>query len=412
MEKSKRSTQVLILAISLFLLQLFGYGQSPDFTQAPTTAWRFKVGAPVISSPVISDGVAFFGALDSTVYAIDVKSGTLKWKLKTNGEIRSTLVLSGDKLYLAGGNGVLSCIDKVAGKALWRVLFDNLALFIGERRYDFADYYHSTPLVLDNVVYLGSGSGRVQAFTADKGELIWTYNTGDIVHNVPAVVGDKLFVGSFDGNMYALNRQTGTLLWKFKTVGQQYFPDGEVQGSPATAYGSVYFGSRDYNLYALDIHGGHARWNRKFEGGWALSTTVKDSTVYVGTSDDRLFLAIDAITGHEKWKLDVKFNIFGNCAFTPSIVYVGTIWGKLYAVDRKAGTIKWAFATDGYNENHLKYFKADDSYREDIGSILKSPSQFVGAEFRMGGIFSTPAISGDMMVVTTAEGTVYGLRRK
>jgi outer membrane protein assembly factor BamB len=409
MEKSKLCTALTLLLMSMSG-RLDAQAPSEDFASQPRTVWKFKVGAPIISSPVVSDGIAYFGALDSTVYAIDVKSGSLKWKLKTNGEIRSTVTVAGDRLYLAGGNGVLSCIDKLAGKPIWRVLFDNTALFIGERRYDFADYYHSSPLVVDDVIYLGTGSKRIQAFSTAKGELIWSYNTSDIVHNTAVTAGDFLYAGSFDGYMYALNRHTGAIAWKFKTVGHQYFPSGEVQGSPAVGLGTVFFGSRDYNLYAVDARNGFARWNRKFDGGWALSNTLRDSVLYVGTSDDRILLALDALTGREKWRTDVKFNIFGNCAFTRSLVYVGTLWGKLHAVDRKTGEIKWSFATDGYIANHLKYFKADDSYRDDIGTVLKSPAHFIAAEYNMGGIFSTPAIGGDMIVLTTSEGIVYGLK--
>ena len=72
---------------------------------------------------------------------------------------------------------------------------------------------------------------------------------------------------------------------------------------------------------------------------------------------------------------------------------------------------KWAFATDGYTSNHLKYFKADDTYRDDIGNILRSPIEWIGAEYRMGGIFSTPAISGNSIVISSTEGVVYCLRR-
>ena len=385
--------------------------QSQDFDTQPAVRWKFKTRAPIFSTPVISDGVAYFGGLDSTVYALDVATGDVKWKLKTNGEIRSNVAVANGKVFLLGGNGVLSCIDKLSGKPEWRILFDNTALFIGERRYDFADYYHSSPLVHESVVYFGSGNKRVNAVNATNGTVLWTFKAGDIIHNTPVIVGDLLYIGCYDGYLYALNRHSGELKWKFKTMGQQYFPDGEVQGSPVAGYGSIFFGGRDYNVYSLDAVGGYARWNRKFNGGWALSNTLKDTVLYVGTSDDKLLLALDARTGRELWKLDVKFNIFGGCAFTSSLVYVGTSWGKLYAVDRKSGTTRWVFSTDGYNTNHLKYFKPDDTFRDDIGTILKSPAQFVAAEYNVGGIFSTPAISKDMMVITTTEGLVYGLQR-
>jgi len=382
-----------------------------EFEKVPTVQWRFKIRQPIFSSPVISEGVAFVGGLDSTLYALELATGNVKWKLKTNGEIRSTIAIDGGKIFLLGGNGVLSCIDKNSGKPLWRSVFDHTALFLGERRYDFADYYHSSPLVHNGVIYFGTANGRINALRSENGETLWSFKAGDIVHNTPVIVRDKIYFGCFDGFVYALNIQSGNVVWKFKSVGQQYFPNGEMQGSPAAGHGSLFIGSRDYNLYAISATGGYANWNRKFQGGWALSTTVEDTVLYVGTSDDRILLALDARNGSELWKTNVKFNIFGGCTFTKEMLYVGSIWGKLFGIDKKTGVIRWEFKTDGYLANHTKYFKADDTFRDDIGSILRSPPDWIGAEYKMGGIFSTPAISGNVMVISSTEGVVYCLRR-
>jgi len=397
----------------LISYQTFGQKSQPahDFEKMPAVHWRFKIKAPIFSSPVIQDGVVYFGGLDSTLYALELSSGNVKWKLKTNGEIRSTVSIQGNKVYLLGGNGVLSCIDKNSGKPEWRSVFDNTALFLAERKYDFADYYHSSPLIHNNVIYFGSGNGRINAVKTENGEVIWTFKAGDIIHNTPVILQDRIFFGCFDGNVYALNIHTGNLIWKFKSLGQQYFPNGEMQGPPAVGHGSVFIGSRDYNLYALNVHGGYANWNRKFAGGWALSATVNDTVLYVGTSDDRILLALDARHGQELWSTNVKFNIFGGCVFTPGMVYVGSIWGKLFGIDKQAGTIRWAFATDGYTSNRTKYFKPDDTFRDDIGSILRAPVDWIGAEYKMGGIFSTPAISESFLILTSTEGVVYCLKR-
>src|SRR5262245_49197936 len=112
----KRFTHLKVLAIIALI--------SFEASAQPAVQWRFKIKQPIFSSPVASDGVAFFGALDSTVYAVDIQNGSLKWKLRTNGEIRSNLVLHNNQLFLAGGNGVLSCIDKTSGKPVWRSIFD------------------------------------------------------------------------------------------------------------------------------------------------------------------------------------------------------------------------------------------------------------------------------------------------
>ncbi len=400
--------------IALLLLHV-GFSQpknvARDFDQLPTVAWRFASAQPFIASPVVSENLVYVGGLDSMLYALNLSTGAVAWKLKTNGEIRSNVLVHGPHVFLLGGNGVLSCIDKQNGKVAWRQLYDNTALFLGERRYDWADYYHSSPVLFNDLLLFGTGNSRFQAVKAANGEAVWSFQASDIIHNNAVVEGGKVYFGSFDGHVYALDAASGQLLWKFKTVGHRYFTRGEVQGSPAAGMGSVFIGARDYNFYALNAASGYSHWNRTYPNGWALSATYQDSVIYVGTSDDRVLLALDAVSGQERWRTNVKFNIFGGCAFTPRVAYVGTLWGKFYAVDRKTGAIRWVFATDGYQAHHLKYFKEDDTYRDDIGRILPSAKHAIEAEYRMGGIFSTPAISGDWLVISTAEGKVYGLKR-
>jgi outer membrane protein assembly factor BamB len=194
-------------------------------------------------------------------------------------------------------------------------------------------------------------------------------------------------------------------------VGQQYFPKGEMQGFPVGSGGSVFIGSRDFNLYSINAETGQGNWNIKFPKGWAFSSVVADTVLFLGTAEDHLMLALDARTGKELWKTDLKFHIFGQSEISPSLVYVPTIWGKVYALERKTGALRWVFATDGYKANHLNYYKADDTYRDDIYKIFKSSLDLIKAEHRMGGIFSSPTISGDIMIVTTTEGIVYGLKK-
>ena len=399
------------LGLLVFLTAIgHAYAQAPgDILKQPSVQWRFKIKQPIFSSPVVNEGVVYFGGLDSTVYALDLKTGAQKWKLRTNGEIRSTLVVHGNQLFLAGGNGVLSCIDKTTGKPIWRTVFDLNAVYLAERRYDFADYYHSTPLIHDNVIYLGSSNGVMRAMKVENGEVLWSFKAGDIIHNEPIIVKKKLYFGCFDGNVYALNIADGTLAWKFKSIGTEIFPKGEFNGSPAANDNTIMIGGRDYNAYFLDANTGTAKWNKRFNA-WALSFKVRDTVVFLGTSDDHLLLALDARDGHEIWKTNVKFNIFSNMTLGPNTIYASTIWGRLVALDTKTGAIRWTFDADGFKPNHDQYFTKDDFFRPDIGRILKSPYEWIAAEYKMGGMWSTPAVVGEEVVITTAEGNVYKLR--
>ncbi|MEJ1239990.1 PQQ-binding-like beta-propeller repeat protein [Chryseolinea sp. T2] len=382
---------------------------SPAPKQLPVI-WTFSAGGAITSSPLADNGIVYFGAEDSTWYALETVTGKIKWKLRTNAAIRSTAAISGDQIFLAGGNGVLASVNKTNGEVKWRIVFDQTALFMGERTYDFADYYHSSPVVENGVIYLATGNSVLGAYREDTGAMIWRYRAGDIVHSRPVIVRDKVIFGSFDGYVHAVNKNNGSLAWRFKTVGHQYFPKGEVQGGIATDGQRVFVGARDYNFYSIDANSGTALWNRKFDNGWAMSVTVADTVVYIGTSDDRLVVAADTRSGREYWHTDVKFNVFGNAAETSDQVIIGTIWGKAYGLDRNSGVVRWIFETQGFKANHLKYFTQKDSFRPDIGSILKTPYKWIAAERLMGGIFSTPAASGDIIILTSAEGKVYALK--
>jgi outer membrane protein assembly factor BamB len=374
---------------------------------APVVKWKFKTNAPLIATPSVDQSMAYAGGLDSTLYALDLLTGSLKWKFRTNGEIRSSACIGEQHVYLSGGDGVLYALEKKSGKVSW--MFRTLGGLLGERKYDFADYFYSTPVLYKGHLYFGGGDGRVYSVDPSSGKLVWSYQTTDIVHTTPAFADDKVFIGSFDGNIYALNCNDGTLVWKFKAVGHRYFPKGEMMGSPVVAKGLVIIGSRDYNLYALDINHGYCHWNKQFPFGWAMALTPNDSVVYVGTSDDRLIASLDAASGRTFWTTNTQFNIFGPCTFDASKGYVATLMGKLFCFELRTGAVQWTYTTDQYKQNRLKYFKEDDSFRDDIGKIINSPVDFIQMEYNLGAFFSSPTIAPGLIIISSTDGNVYAL---
>jgi len=174
--------------------------------------------------------------------------------------------------------------------------------------------------------------------------------------------------------------------------------------------GLVFVGARDFNFYALDRDRGYCHWNKRFTRGWALPHVIIDTTLYIGTSDDRLLMAVRPSSGREYWQTSLPFNIFGRLTPSDSLGYVGTLQGKLYGVNLNSGEVVWTFATTGYEENHLKYFKPDGTFRDDIFEIVKSDEAFIDVEYEVGAIFSTPLVTGSFLVVTSTDGRVYAFR--
>jgi eukaryotic-like serine/threonine-protein kinase len=376
-----------------------------DFTEKPKTKWVFETKSPIFASPVAGEDLVYVGGLDSVFYAIEISTGHEKWKFRTKGGIRSTALIYGPRVFLNGGDGILYALDKKSGEILWKFYAK------GERKYDFADYFQSTPVIYDRVLYFGSGDSNFYAIDSDTGYLIWHFKTGNIVHSTPAICNDRIFFGSFDGFVYALKLKSGELMWKFKTVGHRFFPKGEVQGSPAVFNNLLIIGARDYNVYALDQDKGFCHWNKSFFNGWGLNNNIHDSILYIGTADERVLIAADPNTGKELWKKNMEFLIFGNNAYSKSMLYVGTTIGKIHGISLLSGDKLWSFETDSYKENRFRYFKPDDSYRDDIYSIIQSNEQFLDVECELGGIFSTPYIDNNNIIFSSTNGTLYCLER-
>ncbi|GAO41887.1 outer membrane protein assembly factor BamB family protein [Flavihumibacter petaseus] len=381
-----------------------------DFTEPPDLRWTFSTRGAVYAPAVENQGTLYVGSCDSLLYAIELTNGHKQWTYAAGGDIRSAAVISNDSVFLVSGNGQLHCISRQNGNLFWKFTAS------GDHKYSpyaFADYFLSTPLLLGDKVIFGSGDGRVYAVNRKDGKQRWAFQTGDVVHASPVTANGLIYIGSFDGYFYALHQTDGALAWKFKSIGQRWFPKGEMQGTALVANEMVYVAGRDYNLYARKAKDGLPGWNRQFSAGWAMTTPVlKDAVVYVGTSDDRALFALDPNDGRVHWKADLRFNIFAAPAFSDAILYVPTLMGRLYALSRKDGTVLWKTDSRGYAANHLRYFNEDDAYRSDIQQIVTGDDGFLRMYYALGAIFSTPLLVNNRMIVTSTDGNIYCYERR
>ncbi|MEJ0056598.1 MAG: PQQ-binding-like beta-propeller repeat protein [Bacteroidota bacterium] len=311
--------RIILSVLSILLLTPLAYSQrTKDFSELPKTKWKVKSG-PIFGSPVIDNGTVYFASQDSALHAVDIQTGKEKWNYDLYAASRSTPFIDKDNTYIISESGILFNINKNTGKLIWQFVTPQGVL--GERKYDRADYFQSAPIAYNDKVYFGMGD-YLYAVNAANGTIAWTFRTGNLVHTKPAISNEKIIFGSYDGNVYTLNNQTGSLIWKFKTVGHRYFPNGEVMGNPVVSRNQVFVGTRDFNFYALEINSGYCHWNKQFPKGWALSATIlKDSVLYLGTSDDYVMIAMDPRIGTESWRTPVKYNIFGGMAVSGSMGY-------------------------------------------------------------------------------------------
>jgi len=394
----------------------------PDLS---TVKWKFKTEGRIVSSPAFSAGSIYFGSTDRNIYAVNAADGSLRWKYATDGAVNSSPAVAGGLVYAGSLDGGFYAVEQESGTLAWKFSTG------GERRFtapgihgampatemmaDPFDVFLSSPVVVGDRVYFGSGDNNVYALDAKTGAVAWKFTTGNVVHASPAVADGVLYIGSWDSYLYALNARSGALLWKFKTgEDSKIFNQVGIASSAAVAGGTVFFGCRDGHFYALDARSGVQRWNHDNHGGWVIaSPAVSDGIVYFPTSDGTRFKALDAGTGAVVFDIANKAISFSSPAWVEGAVYYGSSDGWLHAVDARNGTVKSEFQTDGSKENSPRYVGADGRM---ISRALYPDrtldGMIIGVHrmFSLGSILSSPIVVDSVLYVGSTDGTLYALR--
>jgi outer membrane protein assembly factor BamB len=387
--------------------------------------WKFKTEGAVISTPAVIDGTAYFGSNDHFLYAVNTADGAQRWKFKTGSRVASSPAVSQDRVYFGSYDGNIYSIDAKSGEQRWKFATEGERRFMGRHLHgndptgetmpDPFDFYLSSPTVVQDTVYIGSGDGNVYALDSATGALRWKFQTGNVVHASPAVANGTLYIGSWDSYFYALDAKSGQERWRFKT-GEDHDIANQVgiQSSATIVDGIVYFGCRDSNLYALDALTGTKKWAYPTKGSWVISTPIaKDGTVYFTTSDSGLFLAVDAKSGVLKYSLSFHhWPMFSSPAIAGRNLYIGSNAGTLMAIDLDKRTTAWTFSTDGAKTNAAALTQKDGAPNYATAFTDNFYDEMVIGVWKMlsiGAVLSSPVIERDMIYFGSTDGNVYAI---
>jgi outer membrane protein assembly factor BamB len=386
--------------------------------------WKFPTGDRIVSSPVWSDGVVYFGGDDGTIYAVATETGRQIWKQATGGPSPSTPAVIDGTLYVVSYDGKLYALNSRTGAVRWKFVTS------GERRFeakglnglqpknqtvaDPFDVFLSSPVVVQGVVYFGSGDGHLYAVDAASGDLRWKFQTGDVVHASPAFADGVLYFGSWDSYFYAVEAATGKEKWRFHG-GEDPVLHNQVgfQSSPAVANGVVYTGCRDSQLHALDAATGKEKWHFDNALSWVISSpAVSDDKVFFATSDSSLYHIVDALTGKPVLRQQDKAYMFSSPAVAGNVVFIGVLNGTLQARDLKTGEVLWDFQTETSRQNKGWVLTADRSFNEPLlyHSIWReAPIVATDRQFGIGAIFSSPLVVDGVVYFGSTDGYLYAL---
>jgi outer membrane protein assembly factor BamB len=197
--------------------------------------WRYHVGSPIESSPVVHDGVDYFGAWNGNVYALDLRARKLRWSFRAGYKITSSAALAGGTLYIGDYGGRLWSLTRANGRRRW-------AASVNGRIY-------GTPAVANGRVFVPSSTGGTMTAFTTGGRRLWSVNTGAYVYSSAAVWGGRVFFGSYNGRFYCVSARTGRVLWSVST-------GGPISGAAVVVSGIAYAGSLSGRIYGVDVRSG------------------------------------------------------------------------------------------------------------------------------------------------------------
>ena len=207
--------------------------------------WKYRTKGIVRATPAIKNNSVFIGDTEGYFYAINASDGKMIWVYETEGisfnnetegfdrkAILSSAVIHNEYVIFGSRDGFLYCLNKERGTLQWKN--DHVVSWI-----------ITSPVVVDTIVIAASSDGKfVQAVNLESGKDIWRSKTDAPVWSSPIVVDNIIYVGSFNGTMYLLDLFSGRKISSFNTT-------GKILSTPLYKENKIFFGCDDGNFYAL-----------------------------------------------------------------------------------------------------------------------------------------------------------------
>jgi outer membrane protein assembly factor BamB len=345
--------KILSLILSVIILGLLAIGCGGPAYQG----WSGFAG---------SDGILYFGSMDSRVFAINpsARSQGLPFPSESEGEwvlsvkaraatggmcgplgcvpaaqpatVYGTPVVAGNLVYVAtyaGDSGKVMAIDRLApgydkdGIPAW----NKGEWFYPRSESKFIGAVVGSPVVVEDTLYVGSSDGKLYALD-EKGEERWTpFETGNKIWTSPAIKDNIVYISNYAHKFFAISRIDGSLIWEVELP-------AAAASSPFVAGNDVLFGTFDNQLCAVDGTNGDVKWT--FGGGnWFWSTlVVKDGVVYAGCLDHNIY-AIDASTGKELWRFTTDDPIASAPVLVDNLLVAVSELGGMYMLESDSGSL-------------------------------------------------------------------------
>lgn len=273
----------------------------------------------------------------------------LLWHFDELGDGHSSATVTSKAIFTAGtvnGMGVIFSFD-LEGKLLWKKEY-------GKEWTESWPGVRSTPLFIDENIYLMSGYGVVVCLNAEDGNIIWSvdlmkdYDGKNIVWGVTEnllVDGNTLYCtpGGTDANVVALDRNSGRLMWKSQGKGEL-----SAYCSPTMIKlpnNRIFVTMTAKSIIGIDASNGNLLWSHEQTNQYSVHANTplyNDGYIYCvsgyGKGSVLLKLADDGSSVTEVWRNQALDNRMGGVVLINGKLYgAGDKSKKWFVLDWKTG---------------------------------------------------------------------------
>lgn len=240
---------------------------------------------------------------------------------------------SGDRLFAASRDGVVSAFEAASGRRLWRTEL-KLPLSAG-------------PGASKDIVVVAGSDGDVVALRPDNGALVWRSEVDRESLARPLVAGDSVVIYTIDGTLRVLSRFNGSERWSL----EEAMPPLTLRGSssPVVVGRTVIAGFDNGRLIATGISDGAPRWEIVLSPPTGRSDLERladvdghiaaiGQDVYATAYQGRM-AALAAESGQVLWSRDISTHV--GVSAGDQNVYLATDEGEIVALRRNGGSEVW-----------------------------------------------------------------------
>jgi len=259
----------------------------------------------------------------------------LLWHFDELGDGFSSVAITPDAIYTSGADGDQGYVLAFDhdGNLLWKSPYGN----------EWTESYpgaRTTPLFLDNKLYMISGMAKICCMNATDGKMIWEadliekYGAINIKWGVTenlAFLGDKIYCtpGGEKHNVIALDKNTGELIWTSEGLGEitAYCSPNVVNHNGL----DMLITQTQNSILGLDANTGILLWSHPQPNQWSVHANTpfyRDGRVYCvsgyGKGGVMVELAEDGKSANEIWRetnLDGRmgsFIVMGDFIYGPA----------------------------------------------------------------------------------------------